>query len=423
MRSNKTFGITFFVKKYQQDKQGQVPIYVRISVNAKRLDMSVQRKIALERWDEVRGIARGTKEEIKQLNGYLDQVKSQLIACKESLSQERILITAEAIKCRYLGQDERGKTLKELIEYHNEEMKYELAWGTQKNYFTTQRYVYEFLQKKRKTSDIYLDALNYKFIKDFVRFVLQRKPDGHQKPCTQNGAMKHAERLRKMVNLAIKEEWLAKDPFVKFKLKFEKKERGFLTPDELERIEEKPFRIERLDQTRDIFIFSCYTGLSYAEVYDLIPDHIVTGLDGKLWIHGQRKKSKEFFKVPLLPQAKAIVEKYQNHPLAQTNGKVLPVYTNQKTNAYLKEIAHLCGIDKNLTYHLARHTFATTVTLANGVPIESVSKMLGHTSLRTTQVYAKVIEQKLSHDMDQLEEILVSKHQGKIKNRIRQGAS
>ena len=306
MRSNKTFGIAFFVKKYQQDKQGLVPIYVRISVNAKRLDLSVQRKIALDRWDEVRGIARGTKAEIKQLNGYLDQVKSQLIACKESLTQERKLITTEAIKSRFLGQDERGKTLKKLVEYHNEEMKDELAWGTQKNYFTTQRYVYEFLQKKRKTSDIYLDELNYKFIKDFVKFVLQRQPDAHQKPCTQNGAMKHAERLRKMVNLAIKEEWLDKDPFVKFQRKFEKKERGFLTQAELKRIEEKELRIERLDQTRDIFIFSCYTGLSYAEVYDLNPDHIVTGLDGKLWIHGKRRKSKEFYKVPLLPRQKLL---------------------------------------------------------------------------------------------------------------------
>ena len=158
-------------------------------------------------------------------------------------------------------------------------------------------------------------------------------------------------------------------------------------------------------------MFSCYTGLSYAEVYDLTSDNIVTGLDGKLWIHGQRRKSKEWFKVPLLPQAKDIVDKYQDHPLAQANEKVLPVYTNQKTNSYLKEIASLCEISKNLTFHLARHTFATTVTLANGVPIESVSKMLGHTSLRTTgrrpgQIYAKVVEQKLSEDMDRLKDKL-----------------
>ena len=402
MRSNNTFSISFFIKKYRSS-DGRGPIYARITVNGKRVDLSTKRKVAFERWDENRGVVKGNRQDIKMLNAYLEQVRNHLYECHQQLERERKLITAEAIKSRYLGQDERGKTLKELVEYHNEEMKDELAWGTQKNYFTTQRYVYEFLQKKRKTTDIYLDELNYKFIKDFVKYILKRPPDGHQRPCTQNGAMKHAERLRKMVNLAIKEEWIEKDPFVKFKRTFEKKERGFLTQTELQRIEEKAFRIDRLDQTRDIFIFSCYTGLSYAEVFDLIPDHIVTGLDGKLWIHGQRKKSKEFFKVPLLPKAKAIVEKYQDHPLAQANGKVLPVYTNQKTNAYLKEIALLCEVKKNLTFHLARHTFATTVTLSNGVPIESVSKMLGHTSLRTTQVYAKVVEQKLSNDMDQLE--------------------
>ena len=338
MRSNNTFSILFYVKKHRANN-GEVPIYVRITVDKKRVDLSIRRRVALERWDENRGVAKGNRQNSRMLNIYLEQVRTRLYECQQQLELERQLVTAEAIKNRYLGQDDRGKTLKELVEYHNGEMKDELAWGTQKNYFTTQRYVYEFLQKKYKTSDIYLDELNYKFIKDFVKFILQRKPDGHQKPCTQNGAMKHAERLQKMVNLAIKEEWLDKDPFIKFKRKFEKKERGFLTQSELQRIEEKECRIERLDQTRDIFIFSCYTGLSYAEVYDLVPDHIVTGLDGKLWIHGQRRKSKEFFKVPLLPKAKVIVEKYRNHPLAQANGKVLPVYTNQKTNAYLKEIA------------------------------------------------------------------------------------
>ncbi len=412
MRSNKTFGVSFFIKKYQQDKNQQVPIYVRISVDAKRLDMSVQRKIAIDRWDDARGMARGTKEEFKRLNHYLDQIKSQLFACKEALARERKLITAEAIKNRYLGQDERGKTLKGLVEYHNEEMKDELAWGTQKNYYTTQRYVYEFLQKKKKTSDIYLDELNYKFIKDFEKYIKNRTPDGHQKPCTQNGAMKHVERLRKMINLAVKEEWLIKDPFAKFKLKFEKKERGFLTQEELHRIEERDFRVERLNQTRDIFIFSCYTGLSYAEVYDLKSEHIVMGLDGERWIQGQRKKSGEWYSVPLLPQALAIIDRYKGNIVAQANGKVLPVYTNQKTNAYLKEIAYLCEIDKNLTYHLARHTFATTVTLSNGVPIESVSKMLGHTSLRTTQVYAKVVKQKLSNDMKLLKGKLIENKYG-----------
>ncbi len=405
MRSSNTFSILFFIKKHRLS-DGKAPVYVRITVDSKRIDLSVKRKVELDRWDETRGLAKGNRPDVKALNTYLEQIRSQLYDCQQQLERERKLITAESVKSRYLGQDERGKTLKELVEYHNEEMKGELAWGTQKNYHTTQRYVYEFLQKKRKTSDLYLDELNYKFIRDFEKYIKNRTPDGHQKPCTQNGTMKHLERLRKMVNLAVKEEWLVKDPFIKFKLKFEKKERGFLTPDELQRIEKKEFHIDRLNQTRDIFIFSCYTGLSYAEVYDLTSGHIITGLDGKLWIQGKRRKSKEWFKVPLLPQAKAIVNKYADHPLAQANGKVLPVYTNQKTNAYLKEIAVLCEVGKNLTYHLARHTFATTVTLSNGVPIESVSKMLGHTSLRTTQVYAKVVEQKLSNDMSILEKKL-----------------
>jgi integrase len=188
-------------------------------------------------------------------------------------------------------------------------MKDELAWGTQINYYTTQRYIYEFLNKKYKNSDIYLAELNYNFVKDFEKFLKNRKPTDHQKPCGQNGAMKHIERLKKMVNLGIKEEWHTKDSFQKFKLRFEKKERGFLTKDELERIEEKQFKVQRLAQVRDIFILCCYTGLSFAEVYHLALDHIIIDLDGKQWIQGQRKKSGEWFKVPILPQARAIIDK------------------------------------------------------------------------------------------------------------------
>jgi site-specific recombinase XerD len=306
------------------------------------------------------------------------------------------------IKNAYLGIRSEQHTLCELMDYHNIQLKDSLEWGTLKNYFTTQAYVKEFMESRMRKKDIFLSQLNYQFITELEMFLRSYQPKDHRKPMGNNTVMKHIERLRKMVNLAIRNEWLEKDPFQKFRLKFEKKDRGYLTQEELKRIEDKDFKIERLNQTRDIFIFSCYTGLSYAEVYDLEPSHIVTGLDGGKWIRGQRKKSKEWYSVPLLPQAMAIIERYKDHVMAQANGKVLPVYTNQKTNAYLKEIAILCEIDKNLTYHLARHTFATTVTLANGVPIESVSKMLGHTSLRTTQIYAKVVEQKLSSDMQAL---------------------
>lgn len=404
MTTQHTFSILFWLNK-SKTKDSQAPIWVRITVDGKRKEVSVKRKLGVKLWNSKKGRANGTRPEAREINHYLDQVQNQLHAIYQEMKAANQLVTAEAIKNQFTGAEKKEHTLVKLFDYHNEEMKETLAWGTLKNYFTTQKYVVRFLKQERKTTDIYLSQLNYAFLTSFERFVKTYKPATHRQPCTQNGAMKHIERLRKVVNLSIKNGWLKDDPFKQFKLKFEKKDRGFLTQDELRRIEEQDF-IDRLDQTRDIFVFSCYTGLSYAEVYDMTDDNIVTGLDGKLWIHGQRRKSKEWFKVPLLPQAKTIVDKYKDHPLAQANGKVLPVYTNQKTNSYLKEIASLCEISKNLTFHLARHTFATTVTLSNGVPIESVSKMLGHTSLRTTQIYAKVVEQKLSEDMQTLQDKL-----------------
>lgn len=402
--NNKNSFSTAFLIRTSKAKEGQAPVYCRITVNSQRAEFSIKRSVQVNLWNN--GQIKGNSEEARTLKSYIKQVEAQIFGHYREMLAGNEHITAEALKNAYLGLKSDQHSLLELIDYHNTQLKNSLEWGTLKNYFTTQRYIEEFLKEKLKKKDIYLSELSYRFITELQMFLNGYQPKDHHKPMGNNTVMKHIERLRKMVNLAVKNEWLEKDPFQKFKLKFEKKDRGFLTHDELCRIEEKTFRIDRLNQTRDIFIFSCYTGLSYAEVFDLKPQHIIVGLDGKQWIRGQRKKSKEWFSIPLLPKAQEIINSYQDHPLAQANGKVLPVYTNQKTNAYLKEIAELCEVKKNLTFHLARHTFATTVTLANGVPIESVSKMLGHTTIRTTQIYAKVVEQKLSEDMGKLEERL-----------------
>lgn len=399
MENKNTYSSTFLTRT-SKTKNGKAPIYCRITVNGQRVEFSIKRSVLNSQWDN--GKVKGNNEEAKTLKVYLKQVEAKLFEHYREMLAKNTLISAEDLKNAYLGLEKKQHSLLELIDYHNNHLRSTLEWGTMKNYFTTQSYIKEFLKERLRKKDIYLSQLSYQFLTELEMYLKSYKPKDHRKPMGQNTVMKHIERLRKMVNLAIKNEWIDKDPFNKYKMKFLKKERGYLTQDELKRIEEKDFRVERLNQTRDIFVFSCYTGLSYAEVYDLKPEHIVNGLDGEKWIRGQRKKSKELFSVPLLPQAKAIIERYKNHPLAKAHEKVLPVFTNQKTNAYLKEIAILCEIDKNLTYHLARHTFATTVTLSNGVPIESVSKMLGHTNLRTTQLYAKVVEQKLSEDMKML---------------------
>jgi integrase len=225
--------------------------------------------------------------------------------------------------------------------------------------------------------------------------------------CGKNATLKHIERIRKIVNQGVAFGWLEKDPFAAFQGKHEKTHRTFLTQAELEKIEKKEIHLERLARVRDIFLFSCYTGLAYVDVEKLTPDHIVIGIDKKRWIYTFREKTGNKSNIPLLPHAAAILDRYAAE--SRRSGRLLPVITNIKTNAYLKEIADICGIRKNLTFHMARHTFATTVTLSNGVPIETVSNMLGHSKITTTQIYAKVLENKVSDDMKALEQRLTLK--------------
>jgi site-specific recombinase XerD len=265
-----------------------------------------------------------------------------------------------------------------------------------------------FLKGKLKRDDISLSELNYRFITEFEYFLRKHKPVDHQRPMENNTVMKHIERLRKMIKLAVRMEWIEKDPFTAHKAKFIKVQRGYLSQEELELIEQKEFSIERLQQVKDLFVFSCYTGLAYIDAISLKSADIRKGIDGGEWIFTARQKTDVPVQVPLLGKASEIIAKYKDHPKTKVSGTVFPIISNQKLNSYLKEIADLCGINKNLTFHLARHTFATTVTLTNGVPIESVSKMLGHSDIRTTQIYAKVVEMKISEDMTKLQNKLQS---------------
>ncbi|WP_273277544.1 site-specific integrase, partial [Maribacter polysiphoniae] len=227
-------------------------------------------------------------------------------------------------------------------------------------------------------------------------------PEDHQKPMGNNTVIKHIQRFRKLINLSHKLGWIERDPFINFRSKLIKKERGFLSLGELLEIENKQLTIARLRQVRDLFVFSCYTSLSYIDVIHLTEDNIRTGIDGELWIYYRREKTTKPIRIPLLPKALAIIERYKGNEKAVSQGRLFPKISNQKLNSYLKEIADVCGIKKNITFHIARHTFATTVTLSNGMPIETVSKLLGHSKISTTQIYAKVIERKVSDDMQRL---------------------
>jgi site-specific recombinase XerD len=402
MRSSNTFGIQFVIRLPKQQKNDQATVFARISVNGRRCEISLKKKVNPQNWDDAKGKARGTKEEIRKLNEHIERVRTIIADGYHELVQQKKVITVDAVKSLFLGADDSEITLIKLGEYHNTEMKDKLADGTMKNYYTTQKYIAKFLKEKYYRNDISLAELNYKFILDFETYLSKHQPKDHQKPLHNNGIMKHIERLCKMVNMAVTMDWLAKDPFAKYRQHFDKVERFYLTKEELSAIEKKKFTIERLQVVKDLFLFSCYTGLAYIDTMNLTAGNIVKGIDGNDWLITSRQKTDTDVRIPLLPQAEELIKKYHNHAKAVNYGTLFPVISNQKMNAYLKEIADLCNINKAITFHIARHTFATTITLSNGVPIESVSKMLGHTTIRSTQVYAKVVEQKLSEDMQNL---------------------
>lgn len=413
MQTNSTFSIIFFTRK-SRGNTDKLSIYARVTVNGKRSEISLKRCVNVLEWNSFKNRGRGSSSKIQILNRYLDYVYGKLLDCHKQLLEEFKVVSSHSIKARYLGEDDHQKTLKELIAYHNTNMDSVLKPGTMKNYYTTEKYLNRFLSEKLKTNDIYLKQLNYRFITDFEYYLRNYRNAKKQLMLTNNGVMKHLERLKKIINLSIKLEWIIKNPFQKFQLKFDKYDRQYLTERELGLLENTYFKQERLERVKDIFIFSCYTGLSYIDVKELTTHQIVKRMDNKYWIHTKREKTNEVVKIPILPKALEIIEKYKHMSELSNETKLLPLCSNQKTNSYLKEIMKACRIHKNVTFHVARHTFATTVMLTNGVPLETVSKLLGHTKLSTTQIYARVLDTKINEDITNLLERLETKKQQKL---------
>lgn len=405
MRTTHTFGLQFIIR-LDKKEQSTGSIYVRITIEAKRAEISLKKTMPIHLWNTAKGKATGSSRESKILNNYLDDVRIKLTECYRELQLKQDRITPEAIKALFLGDHPDQHTLSELIDYHDLSQFPLLSTSTRKCYKITKNYILSFLKLKRNTSDIFLSKIDFKFISDFDFYLRTVKPIDHHQPLNNNGLMKHMQRFRKILNLGVRLEWLTKNPFNAYNVRFDKVERGFLTKYELELIEKKKFSIERLEMIKDLFIFSCYTGLAYTDAINLSISEISIGIDGKKWIYSKREKTQTPLKIPVLQQALEIIEKYKSNPRSVNRGTIFPMVSNQKVNGYLKEIADICEIEKNLTFHLARHTFATTVTLSNGVPIETVSNLLGHKSISTTQIYAKVLENKISEDMTRLRERL-----------------
>ena len=396
--------ILFYAKKAKAAANGLVPIYTRITINGKRIELSTNRFIEISKWSTEAGKMKGTSEEARSINNHLDLLKNQIRDAEMELIYKKITITTEIFKSKLLGVDERARMLVPIFQDHNNKIKElvgkEYAPGTLERYTTSLKHTIEFMQWKYNISDIDITKIDHAFITDY-EFWLRSVRN-----CANNTAVKYLKNFNKIIKLCLANDWLDKNPFANYKSKVKEVERVYLTEAEIQSIIEKDFKTERLSLVRDIFLFSCFTGLAYIDVKNLTKAHVSYGIDGEKWIFTHRQKTESASKIPILPVTQMIIDKYENHPQCINEDKLLPILSNQKMNAYLKEIAGVCEIEKELTFHIARHTFATTVTLTNGVPIESVSKMLGHKNLRTTQHYAKVLDRKVSDDMKILKEKL-----------------
>ncbi|WP_417866133.1 site-specific integrase [Xanthomarina gelatinilytica] len=400
--------ILFYVKRAKVNANGLFPIYTRITVNGKRIEMSTGRFVDSSKWSTSAGKMKGQSEEARSVNRQLDMLKVKIIDMQMEFMHQNIPITAKAFKSKLLGLDEKQRMLIPIFEDHNKKIKElvgkEYAPGTLERYKTSLKHTIDFLEWKYKISDIDILKINHAFITEY-EFYLRSVRN-----CNNNTAVKYIKNFGKIIKICLANNWIDKNPFSNYKAKVREVERVYLTEDEIQKILNKEFPTERLSLVRDIFLFSCFTGLAYIDVKNLTKSHISLGIDGEKWIFTHRQKTESASKIPILPVTQLIIDKYLEHPQCLNEDRLLPILSNQKMNAYLKEIAGICEINKELTFHIARHTFATTVTLSNGVPIESVSKMLGHKNLRTTQHYAKVLDRKVSDDMRLLKEKLGNTH-------------
>lgn len=393
-----TLSVLFYARKSKLNALGETPIYMRVTIDGQRLDIGTKRFIHPDQWSAEAGIAKGKTEAVREINSFLDSLKMKAYFHQKELLQEGNAVTMDFFKAKWFGREvESGRMLMEIFTDHNDKMKAligtEFAPLTHERYVTSKKHTQEFMKWKYGFDDIDIKKINYEFISEYEFWLKSVRK------CDHNTTVKYLSNFRKIINICLKHGWLDKDPFVGFKMTKREVEKSFLSQEEIERIEQKVFSAERVNNVKDIFLFSCYTGLAYADVLKLSRKEIMIGMDGDQWIFTRRQKTETATRIPLLPPAIRILEKYSDHPQCVNQDRLLPVLSNQKMNSYLKEIADQCEIKKKMTFHIARHTFATTVTLTNGVPIETVSKMLGHRNLKTTQHYAKILDRKVSEDM------------------------
>ncbi len=391
-----SFSILFSIRESKARKNGNTPIEVTITINGERCSFSTGKQIKVTSWDKNRQLVKGKDEEATSLNNYLKSVRAKLYEKEAELLDRGFIITAQLLYDAYFDKVEclKERSLLSVLEEHNTERKAmvgkTVAPATYWIFEYTGRLLREFILKKYNREDLYLRELNIGFIQGFHSFLLSEKKMG------QNSCTKHLKFLKKLLNLAVASSYISYNPVNAYKVEREPVEVDFLDEEELRKIINFDTPIPRFEKARDFFLFGCFTGLSYIDIKTLAPEHFEKDSAGRIWIKKRRIKTGILSRIPLLPIAKLILDKYKG------GEKLLPIQDPADINKYLKDIAILCGINKRICFHTSRHTFASTVTLANNISLEVVSKMLGHTNTRMTAHYAKLIDKCIGEQMDKL---------------------
>lgn len=388
--------VYFSLRESKQNKKGESPIEVAISTNGERVYFSTGKSVNTCDWNKTKQIVKGKTDQAQLVNSYLIQVRNKIYEKEVELIQNGFIVTAPLLRDAYLGKIEnlKEKTLLKVFNEHNQDQEKMIGKGVSKathwvSVYTI-RLLKEFMQQKYKREDLFLRELNVSFIQSFHTFLRT------DKGMAQNSSTKHLKLLKKIINLSVTNSYMTFNPFSSYKVEREPVEIDFLNEEELRKIINFDTPIPRFERAKDMFLFGCFTGLSYIDVKTLALEHFERDTEGRIWIKKRRVKTGVLSRIPLLPMAKMILEKYKN------SNKLLPIQDPADINKYLKDIAILCNINKRITYHTSRHTFASTVTLANNISLEVVSKMLGHTNTRMTTHYAKLVDASIAKQMDSL---------------------
>ncbi len=397
-----TFSVLFIIRKSKLLKNGEAPISMRITVNGQIAEIAIKRSVPVASWNQAKECSNAKDHVARELNHYLETVRARIYQIQRQLEIDGKSITANGIRDSYFGRNVENKTLVDVYKEHNQKchalVGIDFTLSTAQKFDTSLLRLREYIRHQYGKDDILLTDVDGQFIRNFD-FYLKTE---HK--CQQNSAIKHLKNLKKVIRIAIGNDWIKKDPFIGIQFKHEETHIEFLSKEELETVMNKEFAVSRLELVRDIFVFCCFTGLAFIDVKELKPEHLTSDNSGTIWIRKPRQKTGNMCNIPVLAVARNILNKYADHPECVNKSVLLPVISNQNMNAYLKEIADLCGIKKSLSTHVARYTCATVVMLANNVSIENVAKILGHSNTKMTQHYAKVLDSSILRDMDNVEQ-------------------